>query len=321
MELRYPRVLITGATGFIGSHLVPSLTARGYNVTCLCRRPSKQSWSFPTSVRVQFGDITDCASVCEAAAGKDAVIHLAAPRYDQCPDVSLHHRVTVQGTENLVRACQKMGVQRVIALSSISVTRLKLSTYAEAKRQAEQILLRSGLDVTILRPTLVYGPGASGIFRKLLRYVESLPVVVMLGSGDYTINPIFVGDVIGAIINCLENSVTIGKIYNLRGREESLSFKEFVDAILCALNRKKRKVRIPIPLALLGAIVVEHLLRNPPVSRDHILGIIQDTPVDIQPAVRDFGFNPIGVHEGMYRTFNAADALSLSVSSNRSGHE
>jgi predicted dehydrogenase/nucleoside-diphosphate-sugar epimerase len=298
-------IFVTGASGFIGSHLVPALVAEGYDVVALVRPTSDTSLLCGTPARLVTGDVTDLASLMQGLEGCQAVVHLAAAT--QIPDPRRSYSVTVGGTDNLITACKAQGVSRVIAISTITTGRKVVGAYGEAKRKADALLMDSGLAVTILRPSLVYGPGAGGLFRKMLQYIEKLPVVPIIGSGRYLLQPVHVGDVVEAIIRCLQSPETIGNNYDLVGPDD-IDFNQFVEAILEELGVRKPMIHLPASLCLLGARALSLVFSKPPISTDNVIGMIQDTPFDREPARRDLAFSPRGLREGLRSTLHPAPA-------------
>ncbi len=292
------RILVTGATGFIGNHLLPALIRAGHEVVCLVRRTSDLSGLQGVDVERVQGDITDKDALLAALDGANAVVHLAGVNV---PELEACRQVNVEGVRMLIKACRERGVRRVVANSTVSATREHLGAYGLTKRQGEDLWQASGLDVTILRLSLVYGPGAKGIFAKLLGYVKTLPVVPLIGPGTFEVQPVYVGDVVDAILRCLESGKTIGRTYVLAGREAT-TMNQLIDAMLAELGKRKPKLHVPVPVATLMARAMALVLPNPPVTVDNILGMNQPTDYDISAAERDFGFEPMPLREGLRRT-------------------
>jgi NADH dehydrogenase len=294
------RILVTGASGFVGNYLVPALIRAGHEVVCLVRPTSDLSGLQGLDVKLVQGDITDKEALLIALDGVEAVVHLAGVNV---PDLEICRRVNVEGVRLLIKACRERGVRRVVANSTVSATREHLGAYGLTKKQGEELWRDSGLDVTILRFSLVYGPGAKGIFAKLLGYVKTFPAVPIIGPGTFEVQPVHVGDVVDAILRCLENGETVGKTYVLAGREPT-TMNQLIDLMLAELGKRKPKLHIPVPLAMLMARAMALVLPNPPLTVDNILGMNQPTDYDIAAAERDFGFEPVSLREGLRRTLS-----------------
>jgi NADH dehydrogenase len=181
---------VTGGSGFLGARLIAGLTARGAQVTALCREVPPQPWA--ASCTWVKGDLQRPDSYAGAVPGADAVIHLAAATGTASPRV--HHQVNALGTAGLVRAAVDAGVLRFLFVSSIAAgfADVRRYPYARAKLAGEEAVRRSGLRHVILRPTIILGPGAPVMAG--LRRLACLPVVPLFGGGRARVQPIHVQD-------------------------------------------------------------------------------------------------------------------------------
>jgi nucleoside-diphosphate-sugar epimerase len=293
------RWLITGASGFLGARLAQILAARGEAVRGLVRPTSDCAPLAGLAVELVVGDLTGAASLRPAVAGVDVVVHCAATTSETSPDLAASRRTNVVGTQHLLAAAAEQGVRRVIFISSQSATPENTGAYGMTKLEAERCVAASGLAFTTLRPSTIYGPGARGLFAKIARFVERLPVIPIIGSGRQRFRPIHVDDVAAAIIACAESARTIGRTYDLGGLD-GISFADFIDGIGELLGRRPLTLRIPIPVCIALARALARVTSNPPLTIDNIVGIRQMRECDITAAQRDFGFSP--------RSFRAAIA-------------
>ena len=178
-------VLVTGASGFIGKVVVPFMVARGWRVKAMMRRASQ-----PSVAEVVLADMRDESSLRIALSGVDVVVHLAAAKSDE-PDSD---SVNVDGASRLVTACREVGCRRIINISSQSAKLPRKGVYGRTKHEADEVFHASGLNVTTLYPSIVYGEGLSGVFGAILGAVQSLPIVPILGSGQWVSAPVYVGN-------------------------------------------------------------------------------------------------------------------------------
>jgi NADH dehydrogenase len=290
-------ILVTGAGGFIGQRVVDHLSRSGFAVRAFMRKASLAPAG--PGVSIALGDMTDAASVDRAIAGCSAVVHLAAAKQDE----RWSDDVNTGGAQRLVDACRRNGCLRVINISTQSVRIPRKGAYACTKAAADALFRASGLEVTTLFPSLVYGGGLEAIFGTLARTVRGLPVVPVLGNGRWRSAPVDVDDVAAAIVACLGAPLTIGREYDLGG-PSLIGFDELLDRIGEAVGAGARpKLHVPLPLALVAARVLALLLPSPPISVSNVLGSNQDTAIDIGPAARDFGFAPIEFDVGLTRAF------------------
>lgn len=265
-------ILITGATGFIGRRLAALLVDK-YAVRCLVRDAARAKDLLPPTVELLTGDMTDAASLKAAVAGVDAVVHLAARKGDE-PDIVA---VNVGGAHNLVEACRAAGVKRVINVGSQASRLARRGAYGETKAQSDAVFAASGLEVTTLIPSLVYGPRDTGVFGKLARVTASAPFVPVIGDGSVRFQPVHVDDVCAVIAGCLAEPRTIGKTYAVGG-PESVTLVELIDLIGAARCKKPLKVHLPYWAAMGIARVLGLFLASPPLSVSNVTGAVQSAP-------------------------------------------
>jgi len=212
--------------------------------------------------------------------------------------------VNVGGARNLVAECRASGCSRIVNISTQSAKIPRKGLYARTKSAADEVFHGSGLAVTTLLPSIVYGDETSGVFGTVLGFVQKLPVVPVLGDGRWISAPIYVGDVAEAILVCLESDKTVGQQYDLGGPEQ-LSFNDFIDRICAARHIRRPKLHVPFGLSLLAARIATRLLSKPPITVSNVLGSNQNTNIDIGPAQRDFGFRPMDFQSGLERVLGS----------------
>ncbi|MDM0113748.1 NAD-dependent epimerase/dehydratase family protein [Variovorax sp. J22R133] len=293
-------VLVTGATGFIGRHTVAALQSSGYRVRALVRRPGQ--WAMP-GVEMFHGHMSDAAALRAACEGCAAVIHLAAQTRD-APDID---EVNIGGARRLVEACLASGCRRAIVVSTQSAKIFRQGDYARTKAAADAMFLASGLDVTVMRPSVVYGTADDGIFGTLRRVVAAHRAVPVLGDGRWRSAPVHVDDVAKALVRALDAPASIGQVYDLGGPGQC-SFDELLDRIAVAQGLPAPiKLHVPLPVSLAMASLLARLMKSPPITRSNVLGSNQDTQIDIGPAQRDLDFAPLNLEDGFARLFPAQD--------------
>ncbi|PYU17855.1 MAG: hypothetical protein DMG32_27020, partial [Acidobacteria bacterium] len=300
-------ILITGASGFLGAHLANYAAKRGREVRCMVRRSSQTSDLNPKRMEIRHGDLLDPLSLRAALESPvRTVVHCAATTSETKVDYAQSFKVNVEGTRNLLQACQERGIDRFIMISTQSANEQNASTYARTKFAADLAVKESPQAYTILKPSTIYGPGSKGLFAKMVRLLDRLPVVPILGSGSRLIRPIHVFDLCEAILDCESCDHAFGKTYDLGGRD-LVSYEDFISAILQARKKKKPFVQVSLPVC--GALAAAFsFLKNPPFTRDNVLGLNQNQVCRIDAARDDFGFSPRGLREGLMQTFSAAQS-------------
>lgn len=230
MDLAGRTILVTGATGFIGSHLVRRLLAekRG-NIRVLTRDPAKADWQARLGAEIVRGDVTNIASLDRAVEGCSVVIHAAA-QVSSVPDRSTFEQSNVVGTQNLLRACVAAKVLRFVHLSSIAVFGLVASDevtdqtprrhcgdpYCDTKLDAEELVMESQrqgrVSATILRPSAVYGPGSTHWSVIPLKRVKKGKMLLFNG-GSGLLNYVFIDNLVDAILLAAENDRAVGEAF------------------------------------------------------------------------------------------------------------
>src|SRR6266545_1445999 len=205
-------LFITGGTGYVGARLVEALAPR--SMRCLVRNVPAQTRRGIEFIR---GDITETASYASALRGCDTVVHLAAitgkaPRAE-------YFRVNTEGTRRLVEETKRAGIKRFLHVSTIAVKFQDISRYpyAQSKREAENIVRESRLDYAIVRPTMIFGPGAP-VFAGLAK-IAAAPVMPVFGDGRTPVQPVWIGDVVSEIQQLLEGGAFGNRMVELGGAD------------------------------------------------------------------------------------------------------
>jgi NADH dehydrogenase len=248
-------LLLTGATGLVGSALLPRLTAAGRPVRCLVRDPRRLG---AERVRVQLalGDLSDPPSFRNALRGVDTVVHLAAAIRDQ-PGGSIEELNGV-ATWRMVQAARQAGVKRFVFFSAQSASAHNRTRFMRAKALAERAVAESGVPHTIFAPSIIYTPG--DVFLTLLERLALLPVVPISGSGRALFQPIWAQDVADCVMAALQRPDAAER-YELSG-PETLSYDAIVELALRAAGRPRPLVHIPLAVVSRSLRTLEALMRS-----------------------------------------------------------
>jgi nucleoside-diphosphate-sugar epimerase len=288
------KVLVTGATGFLGSHVVEVLKKEGIDFRCLARMDSNTNFLESLSAPISYGDLREKGSLKNALKDVDTVLHMAG--VIKSSSRKTYYDVNYLGTKSLVEACKKLGVRRFVHVSTQDII-FSLGDYSISKMMGESIVRSSGLDFTILRPTAIYGDG-EGSLKELACLIKTMPIVPIIGSGTNKFQPVYVDDVAKAVLKVLKARKTIGKIYSLGGSER-ISFNGMTDIIMREFGVKKPKLHIPSMLAELLIRTYELSTDNPSMTACGIKLMGYDKICDNSSAIKDFGYNPIGFKKGV----------------------
>jgi uncharacterized protein YbjT (DUF2867 family) len=281
-------ILITGATGYIGRHLVSRLIAQGERPRCLVRDLGKAKGILPAE-QVDFvvGSTTDPASLTEAVAGVDTIVHAAFVTADRkATSSSFYEETNVGGTSNLILAAKSAEVKRIIEISGLGTKPDKPGSYMQGRYLAEKMLIDSGLDWTIIRPSVLFGKGAPFI-TGLVDLLKTSPVAPLIGGGTVKFQPILVDDVVTVITKVLGDPEGT-KYY---------TFSQIFDELLAAMHTSRLKVPAPTPLVAIGAAAMEAILPKPPLTKAAMTLFSFDNITDLNSVERDFGFEPTSFHD------------------------
>ena len=275
------RVLVTGASGFVGGHVCRRLLAEGWQVTGL----SRTGGDLPAGVAAARGDVATGEGLASAMAGVDAVVHLVGIIREQ--GAATFQRVHVDGTRNVLAAAREAGVRRYVHMSALGAELGSSSGYHRSKAQAEELVRASDLTWTIMRPSLILGVG-DGFFSGTLRQLVVLPPVVpVVGDGSFPFRPIWIGDAATAFARALTLPAAERRTFELLGPRE-YTLRELQAQVRDLLRPNKPLVSVPLPLMRLG-VVVFRLLPNPPITRDEFLMLKKGNTGDPWPAVEALG--------------------------------
>ena len=287
-------LLVTGAAGFVGSRLVARLAREGERAHALVRDAAKASKTLPADGYDLFiGDTTLPSTMDAALAGVDTVIHTAFITADrkQGPNDN-YYKTNVLGTRNLVAAAKRAGVQRIIVLTGLGTKQDKPGSYMQGRYEAVQAVRESGLAWSALGPSILFGPRAA-FFKGLSDLIRSVPgVVPMIGNGKVEFQPIWVEDVVTCLIKMAREPESYdGRLIDAGG-PEVYTYAQILDLLMAKLQKRRIKVPGPIPLASLGAGVMELVLPKPPVTRAAMALFEFPNVTDIDAVEKNFGFTP-----------------------------
>ena len=281
------KVLVIGATGFTGSHTVPALRAAGHHLRCLVRPESvKRFVEKQPQVETVVGDLNDPKSVRHALVGMEAAITIASIGFGHAPA--------------LVDCLCKSEVRRVLFVSTTAIF-TRLNSRSKAIRiAAESAIVNSGLDFTILRPTMIYGGRRDRNISRLIRFLRWTPIVPVIGRGQRLQQPIFVQNVADALVACLDHPITIGRCYNIAGACP-LTFNEIIDTVCMEIGRRPAKLHLPLQPVVRFFQTMEKCGWHLPITSEQFLRLAEDKAFDYTRAVADFGFSPMGFLDGVRR--------------------
>jgi uncharacterized protein YbjT (DUF2867 family) len=282
-------ILVTGGTGFVGRALVRQLVSTGYSVRTLIR-PSPRTPNLPRGVPVEVAvvGLSDERGLRAALRGVDIVYHLASAEQQRGRSSLLD--VDIRGTDNLVRAAADARVKRLFYVSHLGADRASAFPVQKAKGIAEESVRRSGLDYTILRSSILYGP-EDHFTTAIARLSQLSPVFFVPNKGEVMLQPLWVEDLVTCLLWSLDNSETLNQTYEVGGNEY-FSFRQVVDMVFAVLRTHRIIASASSPLMRAITVLLEDNFPNFPSSVFWLdyLAVNRTCPVDSIPRV--FGFLP-----------------------------
>jgi nucleoside-diphosphate-sugar epimerase len=314
-------ILVTGATGFLGSALTIELVKRQQTVRILARDEKKARQQFGDAVMIIAGDITDTAQVRRAVDGATTIYHCVGKLYHPSIPAELYTQTHVEGTDILLKACQgQTQLQHFVHISTTGVHGVTGTTpaaedapfaptnpYESTKLEGELLALKAyqeqGLPVSVVRPGLVYGPGDL----HLLGFFKSIHkgMFRVIDGGKALLHPVYIDDMVTAMLLCAEQSQAIGRAYNIAG-DHPVAIRELATTIAYALDRKLPAESIPLWLANLASdifTITPGMRAEYAPTRSRVAFLTHSRIYDISRARSELGYRPeVGLEEGMKRT-------------------
>ncbi len=316
------QVLVTGGTGFTGSHLVRRLLARGDTVRVLDNQPGLFAEELKAlGAELTLGSVSDLELVRRLTGGCEIVHHLAAAFREVNRPKSVYWAVNVEGTRNVCRAAQEAGVRRVVYCSTQGVhgnvdhppgdedTPIEPEDYYQYTKYQGELACREfldqGLEVVILRPMAIFGPGDPARFLMIYRRVNQ-GRFLMAGPGRALYHPLYIDNLVDAFVLAEDADGVVGRAY-LIGDEEFVTIEDLVQRIARAIGKEVRIVHVPFwpvyAASALCELIYKPLPAEPPLFRRRADWFRQNRAFRIDRARRELGYDPkVSVDEGLKRT-------------------
>ena len=286
------RIFLTGATGFIGTHIRRALVRNGHQVVGLTRRPPAEE----EGVTWLQGDVNDQETLIDGMSGCGAVIHLVGIITEHGEET--FQRVHVQGTEHVLAAMRRAKVRRLLHMSALGAGPRQPTGYFRTKWAAEELVRASAIDYTIFRPSTIFGPG-DGFVSTLAAQIRRYPVIPIIGRGHFTLAPIAIEAVVQAYLQALSlNGPTQAKTFELCG-PEVLTFTQIVKLVAAQMHANKARVHLPVSLVRFGINLLHFLHLPSPVTHDQLTMLLLGSTCADQSAVQVFDLPHITLAEGI----------------------
>lgn len=282
-------VTVVGATGFVGSHLVPHLVARGHTVRALSRS-GRRLGGWADAVETASADVETGAGLDDALRDADAVVHLAAiPRERRGRSFEA---VNVRGVEHTLTAATHCGVTRFVHVSVLGVSDDPRLRYLSSRGRGEKLVRESGLNWVVLRPSVMFGTG-DGFFNLVKTTLTwwSPGVIAIPGDGSWCFQPLSADDLAIAIEASLSDASRTGSVYELGGPEH-VTYREIVDRVMRATGKRRLKLNVPLPLIGALTTVTDRVVPFFPVTHDQLRSMTKEDCTELDAFERAFGIAP-----------------------------
>ena len=268
------QILVLGGSGFVGHHLCQALSQRGHRVTVPTRRLPARSVQMLPGVSVVRADVHDAGPLRALLHGHDAVVNLVAIVHGSA---DAFEQVHVRLPETLAHACAETGVRRLVQVSALGADAQGPSMYQRSKGRGEALLqaaaARGEIDLTLLQPSVIFG--RDDRFINLFAQLQQVFPLVPLAGADTRFQPVWVGDVVTALVHALEHRHSIGQTYELAGPEE-LSLRELVQLAGRHIGCPRPVLRLPQAVGWWQALAMEWLPGPTLMSRDNLASMQVD---------------------------------------------
>jgi uncharacterized protein YbjT (DUF2867 family) len=292
-QKRHDLILVIGSTSFLGRYTCEMLLKRKLDFSCLVRSSSSLDALYSLSRKHErdigfvYGDLRDMDSLHRALDGIESVIYLVRLEYRDLLD-------------NLISAAKRRGIGRVLFISSTTVLVPAENDLKREKMESEEAVRRSGLDYTILRPSMIYGDKDDNNFSRMVSFIKRRGFFVTFGNGSNLIQPVYVEDAARAIVDCLDNPLTYKKSYEVSGAAP-LSYSEMLKTVRKKLGKDFRTFRLPLSISEAALWVLNRISKKPILHPDQVRRMRFDKTYDITAARKDFSYEPVTFEEGIER--------------------
>jgi uncharacterized protein YbjT (DUF2867 family) len=299
--LQFPpmNVFLTGASGFVGSHVLARLKADGHRVRVLVRDVARATHLVErgsTQIELIHGDVVSNVGLERGMEFYDAVIHLVGIIMET--GGATFEKVHYEGTRNVVAAAQKAGVSRLVHMSALGARANGVSGYQTSKWRAEEAVRSSGVPHVILRPSIIFGP-RDGFVSQMVQVMRAAPLIrPVVGHGRYRFRPVYIDNVVDCFVESLTNDNALRRTVDVVGPEE-LTLDQMLDEIAACVGIRKIPVHIPWWVMYLNASILGTVLPRPPVTPDQLRMLQEGSTADPAAMLKTFHTQPIGFRQGL----------------------
>ena len=284
-------VFLTGGTGFVGRHVARRLVERGNQVRALVRDRDAAQVLQQLGADLVIGDITKDENLREALTDCSSVVHLVGIIREKPPAVTFEE-VHIRGTMRVLEAAESAGVQRFIFMSALGAKR-EGTAYHRSKFEAEEVIRRSSMPYVIFQPSIIAGEGGEFV-RLLMRLLRSLPIVPVIGDGQYRLQPVAVEDVASAFAKAVERNDILGQTLEIGGPHK-LTYNRLLGIVSEELGVRRLRLHVPLTLVKPFIDLASNWRLPTPINSDELSMLLEENVVhgDADTLREVFGIEPL----------------------------
>tara|TARA_B100001287_G_C22649274_1_gene514352 strand:+ start:342 stop:1241 length:900 start_codon:yes stop_codon:yes gene_type:complete len=289
-----PIVLVTGANGFTGRFVCLELKKRGIPLIALLRDSNQSEWMDINKIPYRVADINNSSALSLAMSSCSVLLNVASIGFGATPSI--------------LRACNKSGIKRVVFVSTTAIF-TKLNAKSKAIRvKAEEDIMKSDLDWTILRPTMIFGTPNDRNIIKLIRYLDRMPFIPVFGTGKFLQQPVYVKDVAWSIVQVINNEKTFKNHFNISG-SEPIIFNYLIEKVSEGLNLSRKIIHLPLFLVVFIRLL-EFFKIKLPINSEQIYRLNENKNFSYLKAKKTFNYKPTKFLEALKSEINLYKVLS-----------
>tara|TARA_B100001989_G_C24537681_1_gene465465 strand:- start:188 stop:1099 length:912 start_codon:yes stop_codon:yes gene_type:complete len=284
--LKFEKIIISGGNGFTGRYLCKYLISRGLKFSVILRPGTNADWMVQNKIPIIYFDLYQISENLKVLKNFDCFINIASIGFGLC--------------KHIIEACEMVSIQRVIFISSTSIFTSLNASSKEIRTEAENLIMKSNLIWTIIRPTMIYGSPRDRNMIRLIRWIDHFPILPIFGSGNALQQPINVEDLVSFIYRTIKKKEAFNNVFNVSGKEP-ITFNQIIKIISKVLKRKPLKIYLPSSITSQILFFLELLNIKLPIKSEQIKRLNEDKSFSHKKAKTLIGYDPINFHEGIKR--------------------
>ena len=285
-KLKFKKIIISGGNGFTGRYLCKSLISRGLNFSVILRPGTNADWMVQNQIPIIYFDLYKINQNLNVLENFDCFINIASIGFGLA--------------QHIINACEMVSIKRVIFISSTSIFTSLNAKSKKIRTEAENLIMRSSLKWTIIRPTMIYGSPRDRNMIRLIRWIDHFPILPIFGDGNALQQPINVEDLANFINKTIEKKEAFNNVFNVSGKEP-ISFNQIINEISNVLKKKPLKIYLPSSITSQILSFFEMLNIKLPIKSEQIKRLNEDKSFSFSKAKIILGYDPINFKEGIKR--------------------